>query len=324
MKTLFMGTPAFALPTLEKILESRHEVLAVVTQPDRPGGRGRKLLVPPVKETALERGIEVIQPKGLASKKTLGMVREMRPEIIVCVAFGRILKPVLLDIPPRGGVNLHPSLLPALRGAAPIQRAVLEGVETTGVTTYRMDEGMDTGDVYLQKEIDVEPDERADELAERLSRAGAELVIETLDRLEEGSITPSPQDHSLATFAPKLEKEEGFIDFRDSSGLIFRKWKAFHLWPGLFSFVEGRRVKLLEVRSADKTGEEVPDPGVVTGLRGDSLITSSADGFVEIASLQPEGRRSMTGREFLNGRYIDLGASFDDRRPVSDSPDPGP
>jgi methionyl-tRNA formyltransferase len=321
MRTVFMGTPAFALPTLEKILGSRHEILAVFTQPDRPGGRGRRLIVPPVKEFALERGLEVIQPKGMASKKTLRLVTEMRPDIIVSAAFGRILKPVLLDLPPRGGINLHPSLLPALRGAAPIQRAILEGLGKTGVTIYQMDEGMDTGDIFLQRAIAIDPDENAVELAQRLSMEGAELVVETLDRLEEGSLAPEPQDHSLATLAPKLEKEEGFTDFKDSPDKLCRKWRAFQPWPGLFSFIKEKRVKLREIRVAEgKTSE----PGVATEIRGDSLLVSSGGGFVEIISLQPEGKKPMTGQEFVNGRYIALGTSFDDRQPGPDSPTPDP
>lgn len=309
MKIVFMGTPHFASPSLEALIEGGYEVLAVVTQPDRPKGRKRTPTPPPVKVKAEEYGIKVYQPEKVGEESFVKVLESLAPDLLVVVAYGQILPPSVLRIPSAGCINVHASLLPKYRGAAPIQWAIINGEEKTGVTTMWMDEGMDTGDIFLQKEVAIGTDWTAIELAEVLSRVGSELLLETLKRIEAGDTIRVPQNHAEATYAPILKREDGRIDWGDSARAIYNRIRGVQPWPGAFTFRKGVEIKIWKAEISD-TGQRT-EPGRVLGIDKErGILVGTGDGVLLITELQEAGKKRMSAAEYLRGHPIAGGEFF--------------
>ena len=299
MKIVFMGTPDFAVPPLQALLRADHEIIGVFTQPDKPKGRGYQLASPPVKELALKHGIPVYQPKTLRDGEALSLLRELAPELVVVVAYGKILPKELLELPRYGCVNVHASLLPKYRGAGPIQWSVLNGETETGVTTMYMAEGLDTGDMILKQSLRILPDETADELHDRLSLLGAQVLLETVRLIGEGKAPRTPQDDSLSCYAPMLSKELSLIDFSKPAQEIHNQIRGLSSWPAAYLMLGGKRLKVYRSRLAELTGK----PGVL--LDSKRLIVGCGDGrSVELLEVQPDGGKRMAGSDFLRGRQL--------------------
>ncbi|HYE16794.1 MAG TPA: methionyl-tRNA formyltransferase [Pyrinomonadaceae bacterium] len=307
MRLVFMGTPESAVPTLRRCVEDGHEVAAVWTQPDRPAGRGNKLAAPPVKEFALSRGLAVHQPAKIKTAEALALFESHAADATVVVAYGRILPPAFLRAPRMGCVNVHFSLLPKYRGAAPVNWAIVRGESVSGVTTMLMDEGLDTGPVLLQSATQIGKDETAPELLARLSHAGAELLSETLARLSE--IEPSRQDDSLATHAPILKRGDGLIDWSLGAEEIARRVRGFQPWPNAHTTLAGKRLIIWRAAPAQaEAALTTGAPGEVIAARGDELLVACGLGTVlRVEELQPEGRQRMRARDFLNGARVGVG-----------------
>ncbi len=299
MRLLFMGTPSFAVPTLEKLLSSRHRVSGVFTQPDRPSGRGRRITPCPIKQVALHRGLPVYQPDRLASEEWRVLV-ETTADALVVVAYGKILPPWLFTLPPFGAVNVHASLLPRYRGAAPIPWAIVRGETRTGVTTMRIDRGMDTGDLLLQKAVAIGPEETSVQLQDRLAVMGADLLVDTLDRLEAGQVRPRPQNPQLVSHAPMLKKSDGEIDWNQSSRQIFNRVRAFNPWPGAFT-CRGR--SLLRILKARPVTPLLQQQAAGSLWRWDSTraLVACGKGWLELLEVQPENHKPIAASDFLNG-----------------------
>jgi len=295
MKLIFMGTPAFAVPTLERIAAAGHQVIAVFTQPDRPKGRGHKESMPPVKEAALRLGLPVYQPERVRRPEVVEQLRQMAPDAIVVVGYGQIIPKAILEIPPHGIINVHASLLPKYRGAAPIQWAIARGETRTGVTTMRINEGLDTGDMLLKWETEIGPEENAVELGARLSEAGADLLVRTLDGL--ASIRPEPQDDAQATLAPILKKEDGKIDWRLSAREILNRIRGFEPWPGGYGFLRGQRLQIAKAA----LGEPKLPPGALRVVHNKLYAGCGAGESIELREVQLEGKKRMPAAAFLNG-----------------------
>jgi methionyl-tRNA formyltransferase len=300
MRVLFYGTPAFALPTLHA-LAARHQVVAAVTQPDRPAGRGQRAQASPVKRAALEHGIPVLQPPRLRDPGWPERLAEHGAEVAVVVAFGQILPPAVLDVPPRGSINVHASLLPRYRGAAPVAWAIIRGERESGVTTFRMDAGMDTGPVLLQRPTAIGSEETAGELAERLAALGADLLLETLDRLD--ALVPRAQDSRAATLAPRLRKEDGLLDWTESAPALVARVRGLNPWPGAVTPGPGGRLLIWRARALEGRGE----PGVLAGTAG-SLAVGTGEGLFLPVEVQPENRRAMAWDAYLRGSRLGPGA----------------
>lgn len=300
MTLVFCGTPQFAVATLQKLVESGFEVRLVVTQPDRPSGRGLELAAPPTKQLAQSLGLPVVQPDKIKNNQEFrAQLEAVQPDAIIVVGYGRIIPKWMIDLPPHGNLNLHASLLPRYRGAAPIQWAIARGETTTGVTTMRIDEGLDTGDILLQQEVAIAPQDTAVTLAPRLAAIGADLMIQTLRGLEAGTITPRPQDHSQATLAPVLEKEEGRVDFQRTAGEIFNRLRGFQPWPGAFTTFRGKQLSLLGAKPLSSGPALQPGEISVSGER--LLVGCGAGTVLEALELQLEGKKRMSARDFLHG-----------------------
>ncbi|BFN37930.1 methionyl-tRNA formyltransferase [Fidelibacter multiformis] len=297
MKTIFMGTPDFAVPSLDKLVHSRHQVSAVVTIPDKPRGRGRKHLPSPVKKRAMELNLPILQPVRLKDPVFLQAIREIQPDILVVVAF-RILPRKLYAIPPYGAVNAHASLLPKFRGAAPIHRAILQGETETGITTFQIEDKVDTGGVLLQKRIPIHPDDTTGSLYDRLKILAAECLLETLDGLESHRLRPIPQDHTHATPAPKIHPEEAVLDFTQPGQVLIRTIRAFAPVPGARFFLKGTLIKIFKARF-----EPVSDthPGTLVKISKNTFAIHCGDGLLYPEEIQPEGKRAMNVADFLNG-----------------------
>lgn len=298
-RIVFMGSPDFALPSLQALADN-YPVVGVVTQPDRRAGRGRALTSPPVKILAEKLGLPLLQPPRLKAPDAFEQLQAWTPEIIVVAAFGQILRPAVLELPPLGCINVHASLLPHLRGAAPIQAALLNGDLKTGVTIMRMDQGVDTGPILSQRALDIKPDDTAQTLSARLAQLGAELLIETLPAYISGAIEPQPQDDTKASYAPLLEKEAGRLDFSEPAAALARRVRAYNPWPGAFTFRAGQRLKVLQAHAAPaRTGEfyEAGQETLVDGLPA----AAAAPGLLVLDEVQPAGKRPMPGETFLNG-----------------------
>ncbi|MBM3327985.1 MAG: methionyl-tRNA formyltransferase [Calditrichaeota bacterium] len=308
MRVVFMGTPRFALPTLEAVLSSRHSVVGVVTAPSKPTGRSLKVTDPPVKTTALTTGLPVLQPDDLNDPGFVSALAGWQPDIGVIVAF-RILPPAVFGVPRLGCVNLHASLLPDLRGAAPINWALMRGLEKTGLTTFLIDKGVDTGGVLLQREEPVYPDDNADSLSERLAKLGASLMVETLDGMETGLMKPHRQSGAFGT-APKLTRDLCRIDWSAPSLEIHNRVRGLATEPAAFTTLEGKVLKILRTRlmPAD-TLDAVRDQetGTITVISSEAMIVKTGDSHLQILELQLEGRRWMTTSEFLRGRRLSPG-----------------
>lgn len=307
-RIVFFGTPSFAIPTLKSLLQGPDELVAVVTQPDREKGRGRKVIPSPVKELALQHGITPLQPGKVKEEAFQEHIRALQPELIVVVAYGQILPKSILKIPQYGAVNVHASLLPQYRGAAPIVWAILKGEKTTGVTTMLMDEGMDTGDILLQEEIPIEEADTAETLQQRLALLGAQLLMETLEKMKAGNIHPIPQDHSKATYAPPLKKEDGRIDWRKEAKEIDLQVRAFDPWPGAFTELDGRLLKVY--RGEVRKGKPAGKAGTVVWAGSDFIEVETGNDSFLIKEVQLEGKRRMSVRDFLSGHSISVGKVF--------------
>ena len=312
MRLVFMGTPATAVPTLRRCLDDGHEVVAVWTQPDRPSGRGNKLSAPPVKEFAIERGLTVHQPAKIKTEEARELFASHRADACVVVAYGRILPKAFLDAPRLGCFNVHFSLLPKYRGAAPVNWAIVRGETVSGVTTMRIDEGLDTGDIYLQSATRIGDEETAPELLARLAETGAELLGETLARLD--SLTPRPQRDEDATHAPVLRREDGLIDWSRPAAEIERRVRGFQPWPNAYTVFRAGRLVVWRARPGGTDDEQparVPEvsseraPGEMVAARGDELEVSCGGGTrLRLLEVQAEGKRRMTARDFLNGMRV--------------------
>ena len=300
MRLVYLGTPSFAVPTLERIAGAGHEVLAVFTQPDRPKGRGQKDAMSPVKEAALRLGLRVEQPERVRRPEVVEQLRVMAPEAMVVVGYGQIIPQSILDIPPRGIINVHASLLPKYRGAAPIQWAIARGERTTGVTTMRIDAGLDTGAMLLKWETEIREEETAVELGARLAVAGADLLQRTLEKLP--TIVPEAQDNSQATLAPILKREDGHIDWKMPAREILNRARGFQPWPGAYGFLRGQRFHVWRGAAADK--ELAPGALMADGKR---LFAGCGGGAIELVEIQLEGKKRMVAAAFLNGFSIEAG-----------------
>ena len=305
MKLVFCGTPEFAVPTLEAVIAAGHEVALVVTQPDRAAGRGMELQVPAVKRAALERGLEVVQPEKIKNNVEFrGRLEEIQPDAILVVAYGRIIPQWMLELPRFGNINLHGSLLPKYRGAAPIQWAVACGEVVTGVTTMRLDAGLDTGDMLLAAVCPVGQEETAVDVYGCLAPLGAELMVKTLERLEAGTICPEVQDHSLATLAPILKREDGLVDFSRTAKEIYDRWRGFQPWPGAHTTLRGKKLIVAKMHVAKGEGGEA---GVLM-VDGDVLKVGCGDGsMLALDEVQMEGKKRMSAAEFLRGFQVKSG-----------------
>ncbi len=303
MRVIFMGTPDFAVGTLEALIDAGHEVVLAVTQPDRPKGRGGKMQFSDVKVCAIEHGIEVYQPQRIREIECIEHLRGYNADIIVVVAFGQILTKELLEMPRYGCVNVHASLLPKYRGAAPIQWAVINGEKVTGVTTMRMDEGLDTGDMIMTREIELDADETGGSLFDRLAVVGAELCVETLEALEAGTATFTPQEHDKATKVGIIKKQFGEIDFTKSAREIECLMRGLDPWPSAFTHINGKLLKLWKADVVDAAGE----PGTVVETGKDCLVVACGEGALSIRELQLEGKKRMLTGDFLRGYSIACG-----------------
>jgi methionyl-tRNA formyltransferase len=300
MKIIFMGTPEFAVPSLQALIDSGDEIVAVVCQPDKPKGRGLDVTAPPTKVIAEKHGIPVLQPQKIKTEEFFNELKKLSPDLICVAAYGKILPKNILDLPPHGCINVHASILPKYRGAAPINWAIIRGEKITGITTMKMDEGMDTGDMLLKKEIPIEDEDTGETLSQKLSLIGAELLIETLKLLKEGKLNPIPQDHSQATYAPMLKKEDGKIDWSKSAEEVRNLIRGALPWPGAYTTLDGKLLKLYKARVSDGVG----NPGEV--IKSDSGILRVATGndSLDILELQIEGGKRLKAEEFLRGRRI--------------------
>jgi methionyl-tRNA formyltransferase len=296
VRTVFMGSPDFALPTLQSLAET-HSVVGVITQPDRPAGRGQNLTPPPVKVLAQFLGIPVIQPERLRESAAMQQLATWAPELIVVAAFGQILRPAVLDLPHYGCINVHASLLPRWRGAAPIQAAILAGDEQTGVTIMRMDPGIDTGPVLSQRSLNILPEDTSTTLSERLASLGALLLQEVLARYLQGDLLPQPQAETGATYAPMLKKSEGQLDFTQPAANLARRVRAFNPWPGAFTMWNGQPLK---IHQAHGVAADTNQPGQL--LIYDSLpAIATTNGLLVLDTVQPAGKKAMPGTVFLQG-----------------------
>jgi methionyl-tRNA formyltransferase len=300
MKLVFLGTPAFAVASLEQMARAGHEVAAVFTQPDRPKGRGQLTAMPPVKESALKLGLNVFQPERVRRPEVVEQLRAIAPEAMVVVGYGQIIPQSILDIPPLGIINVHASLLPKYRGAAPVQWAIARGETVTGVTTMRIDAGLDTGDMLLKWETEIGEEETAIGLGQRLSIAGAELLIKTLHEVR--VIQAVPQDDSRATLAPILKKEDGHIDWSRPAREILNRVRGFQPWPGCYGFLHGQRLHIWKAGQANVSLR----PGELSA-NGRRLFAGCGDGSIELLEVQLEGKKRMQSAAFLNGNMIEPG-----------------
>lgn len=297
-----MGTPDFAVPALEKLAQSPdYTVAAVFTQPDKPKGRKMVMTPPDVKVCAEKLGIPVFQPSSMRSEEAYNSLKELNPDVIVVAAYGQILPKAVLDLPKFGCVNIHGSLLPKYRGAAPIQQSVLDGEKVTGVTTMLMDVGLDTGDILLKAETEIGENETAGELFDRLAVLGGELIVETLDKLKKGEITPQKQDESLATHTSKISKELCPIDFNKSAFEVHNKVRGLNPWPVAVTEIAGKTVKVYSSRVSDMSGAA----GTILSLK--PFVIACGDKSVELIEIQPQGKKRMTAQAFLAGHKLNIG-----------------
>ena len=307
MRLVFCGTPQFAVPTLKTLLDAGHDVPLVVTQPDRPSGRGMQLLAPPVKQAALDVGLSVTQPEKIKNNiEFRAQLEAIQPYAIIVVAYGRIIPKWMLDLPRYGNINLHASLLPKYRGAAPIQWAVANGEPVTGATTMRIDEGLDTGDMLLQRELVIAPDQTAEDIFPLLAAMGAPLMVETLEGLETGTIAVKKQDSAYASLAPILKREDGHIDFARTAMEIYNRWRGFQPWPGAYTSFRGKKLTLHRMMPMELRGE--PSNSAEVRVERDRLfVDCGGDSRLEIFEVQPEGKKRMSAADFLRGHQLKSG-----------------
>ena len=304
LRTVFMGTPGFALDTLHGLIDIGLDLVGVYTQPDRPKGRGKKLAAPPIKELAQQQGIPVFQPARLRAPEVVAELQALAPDLIVVVAYGQILPQAVLDIPRFGCINVHASLLPKYRGAAPINKAVVDGETETGVTTMQMDVGLDTGDMLVKKTLTIGPDETAGELHDRLAKVGREAMDETIVRLLDGSLVAEKQDDALTCYAPMMKKEDGLLDWSRSATEIHNQVRGLAPWPGAYTFLDGATLKIAGTVLSAGTGE----PGVVLSADSSGVVIACGEGAVSIAELQLPGKKRLAAADFLRGQPLPIGS----------------
>jgi methionyl-tRNA formyltransferase len=305
MRIVFMGTPEFAVPSLEALLASGDQVVGIVTQPDRPKGRGQQLTPSPVKQIAQREAIPLLQPVKMKAPEFLEPLAAWKPDLIAVTAFGRILHPGILSLPPMGCVNVHGSLLPKYRGAAPIQWAVINGETETGITTMLMDEGMDTGPMLLQERIPILPDDTAGTLAPRLASLGGQLLVETIRQLKAGGLTPRVQDHSQATLAPLLKKEDGVIDWKADAQSIANRVRGLSPWPGAYTFHGQERWNIWKAVAVQESTAE--PRGALLAVTKQSLKVATGNGVLELLEIQTANSKRMSVGQFLAGHRISPG-----------------
>jgi methionyl-tRNA formyltransferase len=306
MKVVYMGTPLFAVPPLQSLITAGHEVVGVVTRIDKPAGRGKVLTPPAVKVAAMRSEVPVFQPKRIREPESVAAIRAMGPDVIVVAAYGQILPREVLTLPKYGCINIHASLLPAYRGAAPINWAIINGETRTGVTIMQMDEGMDTGGILAQESMPIGPHDTAGDLRSKLSELGSRLLIDTLSRIESGGLTAVPQDNSKASTAPLLKKDDGLIDWTMSAREIHNRVRGLSPWPGAHGYLEGKLLKVLATDIAEGSGA----PGTLYEQDRDSLAMGTGSGLLRIVTIQPEGKKPMSAAEFLRGHREAVGKKF--------------
>ncbi|PYY17712.1 MAG: methionyl-tRNA formyltransferase [Acidobacteria bacterium] len=300
MKLVFCGTPQFAVPTLEALLASGHEIPLVVTQPDRPQGRGLELATSPVKHTAQRHSLRIEQPEKIKSNADFRVLLEkIQPDAIIVVGYGRIVPPWMLALPKHGNINLHGSLLPKYRGAAPIQWAIAEGEKVSGVTSMLLNEGLDTGDILLQRELAIAPDDTAIGYGQRLAAVGAELMVETLRQLADGTIKPQPQDHSRASLAPILKKEDAQADFESPAQRIYNRLRGFQPWPGCYAVLKGKKLGITSAKVHSYSGTQPKGEMLVD--RDQLFVICGENSVLQLLEVQPEGKRRMAAADFIRG-----------------------
>ncbi len=309
MNLVFMGTPEFAVPTLKTLYASRHSILGVVTQPDRPKGRGQEMQASPVKQYALEKGLKVFQPEKASAPEFVAELAELKLDLIVVIAYGQILRENILSLPKHFCMNIHASLLPRYRGAAPINWAIINGDKESGVTTMKMDKGLDTGDILLMKKVAIEKDDTAQHLHDKLSEAGGALALETIDQLEESRLKFIPQNDAESTYASKLKKEDGLLHWDQEAETIRNRVRGLEPWPGAYGFLKGKRLRFCKVETGSGTPNDVPgevmrvsDYGIEIGTLKDRII---------VTEIQPEGKKKMAVKSYLQGRPVQPGERFE-------------
>lgn len=307
LKTIFMGTPDFAVPCLE-VLQAKTEVLAVITQPDRPKGRGHNLQASPVKQKALEYNLPVLQPEKIKTEEFTAELEKLQPDLIVVVAFGQILSQRILDIPPLGCVNVHASLLPRYRGAAPIHWSIINGEKETGVTTMLMDVGLDTGDMLLKDKVTITEEMTTEELHDQLMAMGGKLLAETIDGLANGTITPEKQDDSISNYAGMLNKETGHIDWSKSAVEIHNLIRGLNSWPVAWSMKDGKNYKFWRTKVENSNSDKTP--GTVVELRKNSFCLATGEGLLEVLEIQPPSKKRMSAGDLLRGHGVAVGDIF--------------
>ena len=308
MKIIYMGTPDFSVAPLEAIIRAGHEVTAVVTQPDKQKGRGKEVQMTPVKECALSHGIPVLQPVKIKEPEAVAELKKYTADIFVVAAFGQLLTEEILNMPKFGCINIHASLLPAYRGAAPIQRVIINGEEKTGVTIQQMAKGLDTGDMLLKKEISIDPKETGGSLHDKLSAAGAELIVEALSKIEKGEVVPEKQDDALSCYAKKLDKAMGLINFDQNAVSIERLIRGLNPWPSAYTLYKGKTLKIWEADVVPLEKKE--EPGTVVFVAKDFFDIATKEGALRVKSLQLEGKKKVAVKDFLLGYEIVCGMKF--------------
>lgn len=305
MKLIFMGTPDFAVASLSALVEAGHKVLLVVTQPDKPKGRGHKMTPPPVKEYALEKGIEVYQPDSMRTQETYDKLAAYDAQVFIVAAFGKILPQKILDLPQYGCINVHASLLPKYRGAAPIQWSIANGENVTGVTIMQMDAGLDTGDMLLKTEVNILPEDNGETLHDKLASAGATVLVEALRQLEQGTLQGEKQEDSLSCYAPMLSKETSKIDFSKSATEISNLVRAMNPYPAAHTLYQGRRMRIFEVKA--EACEKAGECGEILRADADGILVLCGEGAVRVTEVQFDGKRRMPVGEYLKGNHIETG-----------------
>ncbi|AET70139.1 methionyl-tRNA formyltransferase [Desulfosporosinus orientis DSM 765] len=320
MRVVFMGTPDFSVPTLKALAEGGHEILGVFTQPDRPAGRGKKLKPSPVKVAAGELSLPVFQPERIKSAEWIELLHELAPESIIVVAYGQILPKAVLELPKGGCINVHASLLPAYRGAAPIHWAVMQGEPYTGVTTMLMNEGLDTGDMLLKQELVIPAEATTGEIHDQLAEIGAKLLLETLAELEKGSLKPIPQTGD-SNYAPLLKREHEGLDWSREAAVLHNQIRGLNPWPGAFASFRGENLKIWRSKPFQPVPGSDPwegaarsevqaEPGQIVQVLGDALLVQTGKGILGVLEVQPAGKRTMKARDFFNGRHGQIGEKF--------------
>ncbi|GAB6100684.1 methionyl-tRNA formyltransferase [Halanaerocella petrolearia] len=309
MDIVFMGTPDFAVPCLEGLCQSKvANVVGVVSQPDRKRGRGQKKKPTPVKKKALEHNIETFQPQKVTSEAGINKLKEWNPDLIVVVAYGQILGTEVLDLPPKGCVNVHASLLPEYRGAAPIHRTIINGDQETGITTMYMDEGMDTGDMILKERVEITEDYTVGALHDKLAQVGADLLIETLEQIEVGADSPTEQDDGQATYAPKIDKSEGEVDWSQDAQSIWNLIRGMNPWPGAYTYLDGKRLKLWASRVYNQEDRDGIEPGTIIKADSDlGIVVQTGEGQLLLTQLQPASKQRMSAADYLLGYDLEEG-----------------